>query len=222
MEERFGKESKIIKAYTKQIFDIPTISDLNVKKIHEFADELTYAVQSLETLGKLSQANENVAMTLDKLPAILGDLVRTDESWESWDFVKFTEALRLWKRRNPVERRLSGKLLNAHQEEPKVRECVYCEGKSHKSTECTKVTSSAERRVMLKKKRLCYNCTSPAHRANECQSRSKCKHCDRRHHTSICKRKETEGKQERKTLLISTEQNAEGIFPVVQIKVDGV
>ena len=86
---------------------------MNVNKIHDFADKLTYAVQSLETLGKLSQVNGNVSMTLDKLPAIRGDLVRTDDSWESWDFVKFTEALRLWTRRNPIEKRSSGKLLNA-------------------------------------------------------------------------------------------------------------
>ncbi len=221
LQERFGKESEIIKAYSKQIFDLPTINDLNVNKIHEFTDKLTYAVQSLETLGKLSQVNGNVAMTLDKLPAIRGDLVRTDESWESWDFVKLTEALRLWTRRNPVERR-SGKLLTARQEEPKVKECVYCEGKTHKSTECTKVASPAERREILKRKRLCYNCTSSAHRVSECQSWSKCKQCDRRHHTSICEQKGMENKEKGKTLLISTEQNTEGIFPVVQIKVDGV
>ena len=41
-------------------------------------------------------------MTLDKLPAIR-DLVRTDPDWESWDFAKFSEAVRLWTRRNPVD-----------------------------------------------------------------------------------------------------------------------
>jgi hypothetical protein len=57
-------------------------------------DKLTYAVQSLETLGKLSQVNGYVSMTLDKLPGIRGDLVRTDDAWESWDFLKLCEALR--------------------------------------------------------------------------------------------------------------------------------
>ena len=64
MEERFRKESEIVKAYTKQIFGLPTIFYLNVNKIHEFTDKLTYAVHSLETLGKLSkEERENVAMT---------------------------------------------------------------------------------------------------------------------------------------------------------------
>lgn len=42
-------------------------------------------------------------MTQEKLSNIRGDLVCNDPEWESWDFVKFTEALRLWTRRNPVD-----------------------------------------------------------------------------------------------------------------------
>ena len=36
-------------------------------------------------------------------PGIRGDLVRTDPEWEKWDFVKLSEAIRLWTRRNPVD-----------------------------------------------------------------------------------------------------------------------
>ena len=54
-------------------------------------------------MGKLDQVNGNVPMALDKLSGIRGDLVRTDDTWESWDFVKLCEALRLWIRRNPVD-----------------------------------------------------------------------------------------------------------------------
>lgn len=92
-----------MKAYNKEILELPVISGVNVKKIHEFTDRLTYCVQSLETMGKLEQVNGNVSMTLDKLPGIRGDLVRTDNEWESWDFVKLCEALHLWTRRNPID-----------------------------------------------------------------------------------------------------------------------
>ena len=181
---------------------------------------MTYAVQSLETLGKLSQVNGYVSMTLDKLPGIRGDLVRTDEAWESWDFQKLCEALRLWTRRNPVENvldRHSSKLLNARRQDG----CVYCGDKSHKSTECPKVVSVSDRRSILTKQRLCYNCTGSSHRANDCPSHSKCQRCGRRHHTSICDNDaKNEGKG--KKLLISCEMNPEGIFPVVCVKVDGV
>ena len=102
LQDRYGNEAEIVKAY---IFDLPTITNVNIRKIHEFNDKLTYAVQSLETMKKLGQINGNMAMTLDTLPAIRGDLVRTDSAWESWNFLKLTEALRLWTRRNPIDRR---------------------------------------------------------------------------------------------------------------------
>ena len=60
--------------------ELPVISGVNVKKIHEFADRLTFCVQSLETMGKLDQVNGNVSMTQDKLPGIRGDHVRTNDS----------------------------------------------------------------------------------------------------------------------------------------------
>ena len=47
--------------------------------------------------------NGNVALTIDKLPGIRGDLVRNDEDWQSWDFLQLCAALNSWTRRNPVE-----------------------------------------------------------------------------------------------------------------------
>ena len=81
--DKYGKESEIVKAYTRQIFELPIIPNANVKRIHDFSDKLTYNVQSLQTLGKIDKVNGYVGMTLDKLPAIRGDLERTDPTWES-------------------------------------------------------------------------------------------------------------------------------------------
>ena len=66
---------------------------MNAHRIHEFCDKLTFCVQSLLTLGELDQVNGYVSMTLDKLPAIRGVLVRTDPTWEQWNFEKLIEAL---------------------------------------------------------------------------------------------------------------------------------
>lgn len=102
-QEKFGKESEIVKAYTKEILGLASIPSASPKKIGEFSEKLTYCVQALQTMNKLEQVNGAVSMTLDKLPAIRGDLVRTDPGWESWDFSKLSEAIRLWTRRNPVD-----------------------------------------------------------------------------------------------------------------------
>ena len=102
--EKYGKDLEIIKAYPQQIFDLPVIPNQNPYRIHEFCDKLTFSVQSLPTMGKLEQVNGYVAMTLDKLPAIRGDLVQTDPSFENWTFDKLAEALQLWTQRNPISK----------------------------------------------------------------------------------------------------------------------
>ena len=141
LKDKYRKESEIVKAYNKEILELPVISGVNVKKIHEFTDRLTYCLQSLETMGKLEQVNGNVSMTLDNLPGNRGDLVCTDNEWESWDFVKLCEALHLLTRCNPIDvnssqkpdtlPRRRDKLFNARAQGPKqaVKQntCVYCD-----------------------------------------------------------------------------------------------
>ena len=112
LSERFGKESEIVKAYIKEILDLPSISSPNPRKIGEFSEKLTYCVQALQTLNKLEQVNGAVSMTLDKLPAIRGDLVRTDPDWESWDFAKLSEAVRLWTRKQEFTTRVGAPMVN--------------------------------------------------------------------------------------------------------------
>jgi 5'-deoxynucleotidase YfbR-like HD superfamily hydrolase len=100
LKDKYGKESEIIKCYVKEIIDLPHITSSNPRKIAEFSEKLTYCVQALETMKKLNLVNGNVSMTLEKLSGIRGDLVRTDASWESWDFVKLVDSLHQRLRRN--------------------------------------------------------------------------------------------------------------------------
>ena len=184
LEDRYGKNSEVIKAYVKLIMNLPTISEINLQKIHKFNDQLTHAVQPLQTLKKLETVNGYVPMTLDKLQAIRGDLVRTDSNWEDWDFAQLSEALRLWTRRNPIIEASDGNKPK-HDRPRKVflskdreRACVYCEGVDHKTGSCTKVTEINQRREILAKKKLCFNCASGNHRAANCPSKRACQNCE--------------------------------------------
>ena len=103
LSDRYGKESEVVKAYVKDIIDLPTIAGVQPRKIHQFYERLLYDVQSLQTMGKLEHVNGNVTLTIDKLSDIRGDLVRNDENWQDWNSVQLCDALRLWTRRNPVE-----------------------------------------------------------------------------------------------------------------------
>jgi hypothetical protein len=103
LKDRYGKESEIIKSYVKDIMDLPYIQGTNPKKIQDFSERLNHCVQALQTMNRLSQVDGNVAMTLDKLPEIRGDLARTDPDWENWTFAELSEAVRQWSKRNPVD-----------------------------------------------------------------------------------------------------------------------
>ena len=56
------------------------ITGSHSRKIHEFYEKLLFTLQSLETLGKLTEMNGYVKMSIDKLQGIRGDLVRTDDN----------------------------------------------------------------------------------------------------------------------------------------------
>ena len=239
LEDKYGNESEIIKAYTRQIFDLPVISTVNTRKIHEFSENLMYAVQSLATMKKLEQVNGYVAMTLDKLPAIRGDLVRTDPEWQSWTFVKLADALKMWTKRNPADEETRDKHMHArqlddrlkrgdkslkiyqiYQTQQRTQSCVYCGNPNHVPSECQKVKSTRERRVILIQKRLCVNCARPSHRANECKSKITCRNCSKKHHASICDANPEEPKE--KMLGANMSDDADVVYPVVLVEVDGI
>lgn len=49
LKELFGKESEIVKAYVKEILDLPYTPTTNSKRIHELFDKLSHSLQLLET-----------------------------------------------------------------------------------------------------------------------------------------------------------------------------
>ena len=159
-------------------------------KIHDFYEKLLFNVQALETLRKLTEINGYVRMSIDKLEGIRGDLLRTDDKWREWDFPKFVEALRMWTERNPcLPRKKRSEFPSGSSYNTQQRICsVYCDKPDDKSIDCGSVTKPGERRQILQRKRLCFNCTGSGHRASECKSRSKCRVCDRKHHSSICEK----------------------------------
>ncbi len=214
LKNKYGNTTEIVNAYVQNIMALPVISGTQPWKINDFYEKLLFNVQALETLGKLTEINGYVRMSLDKLEGIRGDLVRTDDSWREWDFPKFVDALRKWTERNPSQPRKKRNELSFNTQQ---RNCVYCEKPDHKSIECSSVTKPGERRQVLQRKHLCFNCTGSGHRASECKSRSKCRVCDGKHHSSICE------KPPKGNLLTTNQENEQQvIYPVVVVDVQGV
>ncbi|XP_068707690.1 uncharacterized protein [Montipora foliosa] len=230
LNTNYGKVSEIVNAYVNNVMSLPAIHGTNPNKIMEFYQKLSPNLQALETMGKLKEINGYVRMTLDKLEGIKGDLVRTDDNWQEWDFPKLLEALRKWTERNPpkledkyqqekptLPKPPRSRTYQANQQDPRRKPCVYCDNSSHQSINCDKVTTIQERRRLLNVKQLCFNCTGANHKASECRSTSTCRICKRRHHSSICEKTS----QHQEHMLVATGRGAV-IYPVVVVNVGGI
>ena len=87
------------------------------------------------------------------------------------------------------------KTFHSQEKDPARQVCVYCDCVTHRSWECDKITSPADRRQILQNKKLCFDCTGSKHHAPQCRSRGTCVHCKQRHHSSLCDKGEGRGQQ---------------------------
>ena len=155
---------------------------------------------------------------LDKLPGIKAELVSGKVGWQDWGFTELIRALEEWKAIHPLE--LTEKASRKPQAPPPPRHaCVYCDCVTHRSWECDKITSPAERHQILQNKWLCFNCTGPKHSANNCSSRASCVHCKQKHHSSICDR---QVRNNAGVALTATQDREKNCHPIVLVKVNGV
>ena len=91
--------------------------------------------------------------------------------------------------------------------------CVYYEKPGHKASEYELVSGTPERRLILSKKKLCFNCAGPKHRACDCRSNNMCANCKGKHHTSIC--------EKTSNVLLTTNDNYV-TYPLVIVDIEGI
>ena len=107
----------------------------------------------------------------------------------------------------------------ASQREVKRRPRVYCNQPNHSSTNCDNATSVCERTKLLIQKQLCFDCSGPNHRAEECRCVTKFSHCRRRHHSSICEN--ISGYKKPEHMLVATGKSSV-TYPLVVVEVCGI
>ena len=226
LEKEFGQTKRVINAHMQQIINIPTVRGSNYIKMQEFYETVSKNHDVLLTLGEANMLRGFVMATLDKLPQVKPDLVRTDEDWENWDMGDLIDALQKWLRRNATEDR-SGDCRKSerHWFTPtgNSRErgnpvCIFCEG-NHWGDGCQLVNTLEERRKVFHEKRLCYNCGRPGHREKQCRSRG-CFKCKGKHHTSICDRIQGRPQNESETVMTTytpsvEEKSLPAVIPVI-------
>ncbi|XP_002734893.1 uncharacterized protein LOC100366659 [Saccoglossus kowalevskii] len=203
--QTYGKDIKVHKSLIKGLEEIPTVTNIHkLNEVHDFYNRLSRIVRTLKTMNKLTTAQSSVYTLMDKLGPVREVLVQKDDNWEEWGLEELVESLRKYVERNPQrvteennttkwrddKKRKDEKLLlgsnGDHTSNRKIK-CVYCRSEDHSSYSCVKVLDLATGRAILRRNRMCFNCTGVGHFAIDCRSRG-CRNCKGKHHTSICDR----------------------------------
>ena len=226
LRSEFGQSKTVVAAHMEEIINLPVTRGSNYERVREFYEKLSKNFDALKTLGEGEMLKGFVLSTLNKLPQVKPDLVRTDEGWEDWNMEKLIDSIQKWLKRNKAE--------DNHKDltEPKKRErhyfsqkephCLFCE-QNHWGESCPTYDTIAKRREFFAARRLCYNCARPGHTGKECRSRG-CYKCKSKHHTSLCDRsKGSETQDPNATLSGYTPSVEEKSLPaIVPLKIRGI
>ena len=205
LKERFGQTHTIVSSHMQTLLDLPAPRH-HIGELENFVDQIETNVRGLEALG---QSEQNYGGLL--VPIILGKLsseilrnMTREHGESSWTLDQLRKALhkevcilQAGQRFQKSETRATASFLtraeprwnstNGQRHWPTQfpqKRCAFCNN-PHLSHECRSVTSTSERKDIVKRKRLCFNCLGD-HRVSECISKHRCRNCKRKHHTSIC------------------------------------
>ena len=224
LQERYGQTHKIIQTYMQALLDIPP--PLNtVDSLRIYYDKMETYVRGLESLGQTDDTYGSllVPIILNKLPGEIRKNLAREHRSTNWILSDLRRAicdeLSIMEAGNSTERletpiataafftRTNAREMNqAHKETDETVErpdrytktCAFCKAHDHASANCTIFKTAADRLIIVKRDRLCFNCLG-RHRVADCMSTNNCWICDNRHHTSICGNTKVDEKEETKS-----------------------
>ena len=87
----------------ESIINLSPVKGVNYDKVQVFYEQLFKNFDALQTLGESDMLKGFVLTTLNKLPQIKPDLVRSAENWEDWGMEDLLKALQKWLKINKAE-----------------------------------------------------------------------------------------------------------------------
>jgi hypothetical protein len=118
LKKEYGQTKLVVNAHVDEIVNLAVVKGHNCMKIQEFYEALSRNYGALLTLGEADMLEGFVMTTVNKLPQVKPDLVRTDDNWENWDMAALIDEIRKWLSRHKVDQgKLERKDLGLHQRE---------------------------------------------------------------------------------------------------------
>ena len=96
LKKEYGQTKLVINAHVEEIVNLPVVRGYNYVKIRDFYETLSKDYDALLTLGEADMLKGFVMTTVNKLPQVKPDLVRTDDTWEDWTMAALIDEIRKW------------------------------------------------------------------------------------------------------------------------------
>ena len=190
LKKEYGQTRLVVNSHIDEIVNLDAVKGKSYEQVQAFYDRLSANYDALRTLDEHAKLDGFVMCTLNKLPQVKPDLVRTDDDWEEWSMENLIDNIQSWLRRNKSshdhhkrERNMFSRR-GGNKDGKRIAQCVFCKS-DHWSDKCKSYVTAEQRKKFFVENKLCFNCASPGHRGNECCSRG-CFHCGAKHHTSLC------------------------------------
>ena len=236
LKQRFGTPILIAQATIESVMKQERVKKDDAKGLQQFADQLRVSYITLEAVNGLAEINsqQGLMTIVQKLPEYLQHKwrsqavkINSDEGrlCTFLDLTKFIERAalesnlpvfgvkpteRFASRHDSNEKKHYGNRASVNNvtNSKKAPMCVICKG-DHWISRCEKFRnkSAEERNILVKDKRLCFNCLSDKHLFRQCKSNLKCRECNRSHHTLLHrKRAENSQKENEQVVTVNKEE----------------
>ena len=208
LKKRYNNPRMIARAHVQSIFDLPKMRNDNGNDLRKLIEGIEEHRLSLQTLGLPVEHYDLfliflVTERLDLETRRQWEIASPGTSLQTYEALKtFIETrCNALEASTPSPKQFYSEHKNQSQQNSQqhnqsyagtqsIETCLCC-GQEHRLYTCPKYNGLTidEKTDFIKEKRLCFNCLRYGHRLQDCSSASKCKECNRSHHTTLHRQK---------------------------------
>ena len=203
LHKRFGSKQQIVNKHMDALLQVEAVtSSHNTKALRRQFDNIGCHIRSLKSLGIDSESYGSLLcpVLLSKIPSDLQLIVSRKVSESDWSLDQLMEAIEeelIARERVSASQGRSTPRRSEHNTPPTATTlvsgdnsgmqtpCCYCD-QLHAPNDCTTVREVDARKQLLRRAGRCFSCLRKGHLGRDCRSKSRCRVCKGRHHTSIC------------------------------------
>ena len=200
LQERFGQTEQLIDTHMRALLELPRPTN-SLHSLRNFHDTVESHTRGLSSLGKSGETYGDLLVTVirEKLPKEVKLNIARSKTTPEWSLPQLMSAVLkeirilecgthnspLGSSQSTAAFLIGSKPNHIHKKQDKgPPSCIFCKG-PHATHQCTVITDQQRRLEIVKQNHLCYNCLA-RHKVSQCTSRFRCRHCKRKHHTSLC------------------------------------